>query len=83
MLIRDEKEKKEVMQVLRGFLIMNGTSMRKLCMEKGLNPQAIHQRLSKGYMHIDQVNRLIQMTDDQYVMKKIGQKWMVVNKKMQ
>lgn len=77
MIYKKKEEKEAIKRALSAFMATNGTSISKAGSEMGLNANSVWQKLNRGSVDTEFVDKLIKHVDKKFSLQKFGSTFMV------
>lgn len=77
MLVKDQEKKKEIKRALNAFLAVNGKTLSEVAKELKIDPNAAWQKLNRGTLDVEFVNKVIKQVNKEYSLQQFGKTFMV------
>lgn len=73
----NEEEKEGVKRAFNTFLAQRGIKFKNLCLEKGLDYSKEYQKINRGHINEEDVNRIVKLVDPAVSLKRINNTFVI------
>lgn len=73
----EKAEIEGVKTALKVFLAQRGTTLKKVCEENGENYNSIYQKVNRGQIDGEEINRIAALVDPSCTLRKIGNTYVI------